>query len=166
MPLFPEDNVRPNHKYTADVVLQQIIPTKLRVDLANYWWRYELIFECYWGDAYQKQGDPIFEPDMILQIKQELNQYLRLAIQIFSTSFDIYYLSHGILGVSWEDPTTADEPFGLNFATKAPTPSPVSSRDNFNVPTFSPTPEAIIIGNEKATYRSPIDAQFWVRTSS
>lgn len=150
----------------AAVVLQEVIPTNIWRDLASHWWRYDLVFHCYWGELWNKdrKGDPLVDPDTLDKVRSDLNRSLRRGLQTVVNAFDLWALSNGVLGVTLLDPTTGDNPFA-DFVTTLPpvsTPAPSVAKDVEG--TLEPVgPIMVNLTNEEITYVSSLDTRIWVR---
>jgi hypothetical protein len=184
------DDYRPPNGYLAEIVHKHVIPENIEAMAANWWWRYELTFECFYGsaavldDASRQFGTPITDPAQLHQIRQELNRLLRLGMAIVAT-FDFFQKSHEIVGFAVEDPRYSTTPFIDGPPTLPPTLAPTFTPLNVTLPTVSPTTwdghsgpndpdnNGNVDAGDKGTgplgdryYPSlkPVDAQYWVRT--
>jgi hypothetical protein len=185
------DDYRPPNGYLAKIVHKHVIPENIETRAANWWWRYELTFECFYGsaaaldDASRQFGTPITDPAQLHQIRQELNRLLRLGMAIVAT-FDFLQKSHEIVGFAVEDPRYSTTPFIDGPPTLPPTLAPTITPLNVTLPTASPTtwdghsmpndPDNIngnvdsgeggsgTLGDRFYPSLKPVDAQYWVRT--
>jgi len=163
------DNLRPGRDYQADVVLQKVVPVKIKENLATYWWRYDFVFYCFWGGLHPSlKGQSLEDRDTLRGVESDLNRSLRRGLQAMTYAFDLHAQSNGILGLSLIDPLTADNAFADVAASLAPTLAPSVSLDDDG--TIAPTFVGRFGGGtssnatyvEDATYVSPLDAKIWV----
>ena len=119
----------------AQIIFQYVVSNKIKEHEASWWYEYQFIFYCYYGNAHiNRVGKPILKTDLdnikkdngrlkLNSVRQRLNYYLRYGIDIINV-FNIQPLSYGILGISIEDPTYSLTPFIDGPPTLPPTPSP------------------------------------------
>jgi len=152
-----ESKSRPNARYEAQVVHQDTYAENIRRNDASWWWRYHLIFYCFWGDADPSKTGQLIDETILRKIKVDLYRYLRNGFDTVRV-FGFHEQSHGLLGLAIEDPRTAMIPFVDGPLTDPPTSSP-SQISNTNSPR-----ENGDFGVELAdpTYASPINARLWV----
>jgi len=159
-----------NRTYEASVVLQEVIPTNIWRDLASHWWRYDLVFHCFWGELLDKDkaGDALVDPDTLRKVQSDLNRSLRRGLQTVVNAFDLWTLSGNVLGVTLLDPTVGDDPFEDYVSTLPPvsTPAPSTMSDDAEGtlgPSFEVGPILVNSTNTEITYVSTLDAKIWVR---
>lgn len=171
--------------YNAEIIHQRTIPSEIKHNPASWWWRYDFIFYCYWGELNETGfnrnnesfGSPINDALTLDTIKNDLKKYLGEGLETLSV-FDFHESSHGLLGMSQEDPRYSATPFidstvgGLPL-TPAAGPdqngtAPISS-DEPSIPT-KPDDQTLSKDSSKEEieefYRTPIDAHQWVSPCS
>lgn len=101
------------------MVLQDVVTTQIGPDSVHfrgsYWWRYELVFHCFWGSRNRSSnliGQPIQDTAVLQRVRRDLKGHLQTGVQLITDAFDMHELSHGVLGLSLQDPLTSDDPFG------------------------------------------------------
>ena len=167
--------------YAAEVVFQEVLATNIWRDLATYWWRYDFIFYCYWGELWKPDriGQPLDDPATLRQIQSDLNRSLRRGLQLIDNAFNLWEQSTGVLGLSHIDPTTVDDPFADFLSTQAPfsTPAPTSTPApsvfgegdavtnmpvNIGRGSIDPGTGTTIDLDPEVTFQTPLDNQLWV----
>jgi hypothetical protein len=160
----------------ADVVFQNTITERIELYDASWWWQYQLIFHCFWGDntdvllggggnERRVSGTPIGNAKILRQIRRDLNRYLRNCIESVSNVLELTGQSRGVLGVSIEDPRTSMTP----FLPGPPTPAPSFSGSPALYATSAPS--AAYLGGSfghsldlgEPTFQFPLNTKSWVR---
>lgn len=135
-----EEYVPPNG-YIAEIEHQMVQPKRTQIFDSHSVWQYQLLFHCHHGEGAEDPtlvGTPIVEEAQLRSIKQDLNQYLRKAVDLIR-AFDLLELSNGVLGVSVGDPAQAVIPFIDGPPTLPPTTAPSVPPVNITFPTSAPT---------------------------
>lgn len=166
--LFNGSNRHPNPAFQAEVVLQNTTTQIVQRHDASWWWSYQIIFYCFWGNANpRKSGQPLMNNTTLRKVEQDLNRYLREGIEIFD-SFDFPVLSRGILGLSVIDPRDSATPFQDGPPTEPPKSTPSHTPDGFVPVPPTDAEDKKTRGSFSntllhSTYSTPIDSHFWVR---
>jgi hypothetical protein len=151
------DDYMPPNGYRAELVHEHVLPEAIEKKDANWWWKYTLIFHCYYGTGATgitanptstlAEGTKITDPVELRRIQQELNMLLRQGMEIVAT-FELLQSSHGIVGFAVEDPRLSNTPFIDGPPTMPPTLAPTFTSINVSFPSMSPTTSA-----ERGQYR-------------
>jgi hypothetical protein len=169
---------RINPIYDADVIFQFVISEQIQTLGASWWYQYQFVFHCFYGNAdTRKVGHIVKDADMLRVVKQNLNQYLREGVELVNL-FELRQLSYGVLGLAVEDPRYADVPFQDGPPTQPPTlvptyaPISIDFDSNGTVkPTFEAENQTAIVGDKfdgplpdstYTMYTLPVDVNTWV----
>jgi hypothetical protein len=169
---------RINPVHDAEVIFQYATSEKIKINDANWWYQYQFVFYCFYGNAHVKKvGELILDDSKLLTVKQDLNQYLRQGVELVNM-FEFRESSFGILGLSVEDPRYSTTPFEDGPPTPAPTSIPTYAPNGIkfdssetNLPSAAVEKKNASVGDNFAlpldsfthtTYTSPIDTQNWV----
>jgi hypothetical protein len=173
-------------KYNAMLVHNKTIPLDIIHNPSSWWWKYDIVFDCYWGERNQDNfnrnnssvGSKIEDEITLRKIELDLKRYLALGIDTLNL-FRIQEASHGLLALSQEDPRKSDTPFKDHRITDYPTESPMNVLYDDAETASSDTRSTLVPstsyhsigaetneGGESAMYRSdpsPVDPHLWVR---
>lgn len=167
------------------LVHNKTIPVVIIHNPASWWWKYDIVFDCYWGERNQDNfnrnnasaGSKIDDEIALRKIELDIKRYMAQGIDTLNL-FGIQEASHGLLALSQEDPQESDTPFKDHRITDYPTQSPQNlvydgevtvSSDTMSTPVPS-TPSNSIIADAKVgktadvrNYPVPVDPNIWVR---
>jgi hypothetical protein len=167
-------------KYNAMLVHNKTIPNDIVHNPASWWWKYDMVFDCYWGERNHENfnrnnsdvGSKIDDEVTLRKIELDLKRYLAQGIDTLNL-FGIQEASRGLLALSQEDPRESDTPFKDNRITDYLTESP-QDRDtaigkNTTTSTTAPlSPDPSILESKSGdmseirNYLLPLDPRIWV----
>jgi hypothetical protein len=169
-----------NSKFDAWLIHQLTNPQKIYSNQSSWWWQYDLIFLCFWGDGNRSGfhrddvsvGAPINDEQVFQKIQWTLKKYLAEGFGSLS-DMGIREATRGLLAFSQENPINSDTPFIDHPITSFPTQSPysVDQVESGNSESLEPSSASVssdaqkLLGdvNKQSTYSTQLDPQYWVR---
>lgn len=113
-------------------MLQQSVSNSIDQSDASWWWEYQFIFHCFYGNRYPDAlaGQPLLEATALQNVRHELTGLLRHGVAQVNYIFEFRELSVGLLGLAVEDPRSSGTPFVDGPPTPPPTAMPTSALPN------------------------------------
>jgi hypothetical protein len=141
-------------KYNAMLVHNKTIPNDIVHNPASWWWKYDMVFDCYWGERNHENfnrnnsdvGSKIDDEVTLRKIELDLKRYLAQGI-------DTLNLFNRITDYLTESPQDRDTAIGKNTTTSTTAP-------------LSPDPSILESKSgdmsEIRNYLLPLDPRIWV----